>query len=99
MNMRVLTIAVVGGTMLLSAPLASVAHADNMVDNNKCQELTHDLKLDLMLVGAGGKNYDTANQAATDAEDQHKKGEHKACIETATKGIEDLGLPVNSYPE
>jgi hypothetical protein len=37
MKMRVLTIAVVGGTMLLSAPLATVSHADNMVDPNKCE--------------------------------------------------------------
>jgi hypothetical protein len=99
MNMRVLTIAVVGGTMLLSAPLASVAHADNMVDPNKCQALTVDLKWDLMLVGSAHKNYDAANQAMADAEEQAKKGEHGACVETATKGITDLGLPVNTYPE
>jgi hypothetical protein len=34
-----------------------------------------------------------------DAEDQAKKGEHGACITTATAGIEGLGLPVNTYPE
>jgi len=99
MKMRVLTIAVVGGTMLLSAPLVTVSYADNMVDPNKCEELTHDLKLDLMLVGASHKNYDASNQAMADAEEQHKKGEHGACITTATAGIEGLGLPVNSYPE
>ena len=60
MKMRALTIAVVGGTMLLSAPLATVSYADKMVDPNKCQGLTHDLKLDLMLVGASHKNYDAS---------------------------------------
>ena len=99
MKMRVLTIAVVGGTMLLSAPLATVSYADNMVDPNKCQALTVDLKWDLMLVGASHKNYDASNQAMASAEEQHKKGEHAACIQTATQGIEGLGLPVNSYPE
>jgi hypothetical protein len=99
MKMRVLTIAVLGGTMLLAAPLASVSHATNMVDPNKCQELTNDLRLDLLLVGASQKNYDASNQAMADAKDQAKKGEYGACITTATQGIEGLGLPVNTYPE
>jgi hypothetical protein len=98
MKMRVLTVAILGG-VLLSAPLASVSHADNMVDSNKCQALTTDLKWDLMLVGSAHKNYDASNQAMADAEDQHKKGEHAACVQTATQGIEGLGLPVNTYPE
>ncbi|MFM9842609.1 MAG: hypothetical protein ACKVOI_06530 [Dongiaceae bacterium] len=99
MKMYVLTIAVFGGTVLLSAPLATVSLAENMVDTNKCMEYTNDLRLNLMLVGAAGKNYDASNQALADAEDQHKKGEHKACIETAMKGITDMGLPTNTYPE
>ena len=74
MKMRALTIAVVGGTMLLSAPLATVSYAANMVDPNKCQELVHDLKLDLMLVGASHKNYDASNQAVADAEDHAQEG-------------------------
>ena len=77
MNIRVLTIAVVGGTMLLSAPLATVSYADNMVDPNKCQALTVDLKWDLMLVGASHKNYDASNQAMASRRGSSQEG--RAC--------------------
>ena len=56
MKMRVLTLAIAGGIML-SAPLASTAFAINMVDYNKCQLLSQDLKWDLMLVTEASAKY------------------------------------------
>jgi hypothetical protein len=99
MNMRVLTLAVAGGAMLLSAPLATSALADNMVDGNKCQLYVRDLNWDLMLLGEASSKYATGSSALEAARAAQEKGNPTECVETAVKGIEDIGLPVNSYPE
>ena len=71
MNMRILTLAIAGGALLLAAPLASVAVAANMVDGNKCQLLKQDLKWDLMLIGEASPKYATGNAALEEAEAAH----------------------------
>jgi hypothetical protein len=100
MKMRVLTLALAGGVMLLSAPLATSALADNMVDGNKCQLYTRDLNWDLMLIGEASPKYAAGAAALEEANGLKEKGSlGTECVEVAVKGIEGLGLPVNSYPE
>ena len=99
MKMRVLTLAVAGGVMLLSAPLATSALAANMVDGNKCQLYTRDLNWDLMLLGEASSKYAAGSSALEAARAAQEKGQYSECVETAMKGIEDAGLPVNTYPE
>lgn len=98
MNMRILTLAIAGGAMLLSAPLASVAVADNMVDGNKCQLLKQDLKWDLMLITEASAKYAGGNSALQEAEAAYEKGQHAECVAASVRGIEALDLPVNNYP-
>jgi len=98
MNMRILTLAIAGGAILLSAPLASVATAKNMVDGNKCQLYTQDLKWDLMLIGEASAKYASGAAALEEAQAFQEKGQQKECVDTAIKGIESLELPVNEYP-
>jgi hypothetical protein len=98
MNMRILTLAIAGGAMLLSAPLATVATAKNMVDGNKCQLLKQDLKWDLMLITDGSAKYAGGAAALEEAEAAYEKGQHAECVAASIKGIESLDLPVNEYP-
>lgn len=95
---RVLTLAIAGGIML-SAPMAPVAFAANMIDPTKCEVYQRDLKWDLMLVGEAGANYAAGSSALDEAGALQESGQHKECYEKAISGIEALGLPVNSYPE
>jgi hypothetical protein len=95
---RVLTLALAGGIML-SAPLASTALADNMVDGNKCQLLAQDLKWDLMLLDEHSAKYAGGQAILEEATAAQEKGDGAGCVEAATRGIESLGLPVNSYPQ
>jgi hypothetical protein len=99
MKMRVLTLAVAGGVMLLSAPLATSALAANMVDGNKCQLYTRDLNWDLMLLTEASAKYSTGSSALASAKAAQEKSQYSECVQTAMKGIEDIGLPVNTYPE
>jgi hypothetical protein len=99
MKMRVLTLALAGGAMLLTAPLATSALADNMVDGNLCQVYLRDLTHDLMLVTEASTKYGPGSAARDEAAAYQEKGQGKECWETAVKGIEAMGLPVNTYPE
>lgn len=99
MNMRILTLAIAGGAMLLSAPLATVATAKNMVDYNKCQLLSQDLKWDLMLITDGSAKYAAGNAALEEANALKEKRDGAGCIAASIKGIEALNLPVNEYPQ
>jgi len=99
MKMRVLTLAVAGGVMLLSAPLATSALAANMVDGNKCQLYTRDLNWDLMLLTSASSKYAAGSSALEEAKAAQEKGQVSECVEIAIKGIEGTGLPVNTYPE
>ena len=98
MKMRVLTLAIAGGIML-SAPLASTAFAINMVDYNKCQLLSQDLKWDLMLVTEASAKYAAGSAALEEANAAKEKRDGAACIEASVRGIEGMGLPVNTYPQ
>lgn len=98
MNMRILTLAIAGGTLLLSAPLASVTLAANMVDGNKCELLKQDLSWDLMLIGEASAKYASGNAALEEAQAAQDKGQHSECVAASIKGIESLELPVNDYP-
>ena len=95
---RVLSLAIAGGLML-SAPLVSTALADNMVDGNLCQVYTRDLNWDLMLLGEASAKHAGGAAALAEAQAAQEKGNHSECVSIAMKGIEDLGLPLNSYPE
>jgi hypothetical protein len=99
MKMRVLTLAVAGGVMLLSAPLATSALAWSMPEPEKCQLYTRDLNWDLMLLTEASSKYAAGSSALEAARTAQEKGQYEECVATAMKGIEDAGLPVNTYPE